>query len=74
MIDPRIFWVKPTRKLIKLFNEVDQLQRLLAGPIPEDIWNSNSSADVQDYLKRIALPRTEEDDHIGTVNANFVLF
>jgi hypothetical protein len=47
-------------------------ERLPAGPIPEDIWIPNISADVQAYLKRIALPRTAEDYPIGNINAKSI--
>jgi hypothetical protein len=57
-----------------IFNEVDQLQCLPTDkPIPEDITIPNNSADVQAYLKRIALPRNAEDDYIGNINAKFIL-
>ena len=48
------------------FDEVDVLQRLQAGPIPEEIWIPNSSQDeVQAYFKNIALPKTASDEHQG---------
>jgi len=44
------------------FDEVDVLQRLKAGPIPEEIWIPLSSQEVQAYFKNIALPKTADDE------------
>ena len=49
----------------KVFYEVDDLQRLPAGPIPEEIWIPSTSQDVQAYLKKIAHPTTMDDEHRG---------
>jgi len=51
--------------MLKFFDEVDVLQRLQAGPIPEEIWIPNSSQEVQAYLKNIAQPKTTDDEHRG---------
>ena len=52
-------------KCMKLFDEADDLQRLPAEPIPEEIWIPNSLQDVQAYLKAIAHPTTAEGEHRG---------
>jgi hypothetical protein len=54
---------------LKFFDEVDVLQRLQAGPIPEEIWIPLSSQDVQAYFKNIALPKTADDEHRGKLIA-----
>ena len=56
-------------KWLKFFDEVDVLQRLQAGPIPEEIWISLSSQDVQAYFKSIALSKTADDEHRGKLIA-----
>ena len=56
-------------KWLKFFDEVDVLQRLQAGPIPEKIWIPLSSQDVQAYFKNIALPKTADDEHRGKLIA-----
>lgn len=52
-------------KWLKFFEEVDALQRLQAGPIPEEIWIPTTSQDVQAYFKKIAHPITADDEHRG---------
>jgi hypothetical protein len=54
---------------LKFFDEVDVLQRLQAGPIPEEIWIPLSSQDVHAYFKNIALPKTADDEHRGNLIA-----
>jgi hypothetical protein len=54
---------------LKFFDEVDALQRLQAGPIPEETWIPLSSQEVQAYFKNIALPKTADDEHRGKLMA-----
>jgi hypothetical protein len=61
------------KETIKSFDKDGQRQRLPVGPLPADISIPNNSEDVKAYLKRIALPKTAEDDHIGNSNAKFIL-
>ncbi len=56
-------------KWLKFFDEVDVLQRLQAGPIPEKIWIPLKSQDVQAYFKNIDLPKTADDEHRGKLIA-----
>ena len=58
----------------KVVYVADHLPRLSSRPIPEDKSIPNSSPNVKAYLKRIALPRTAEDDHTGNINAKIILF
>jgi hypothetical protein len=58
---------------LKFFDEVDVLQRLQAGPIPEEIWILLSSQDVQAYFKNIALPKTADDEHRGKLIAKKIV-
>ncbi len=51
------------------FDEVDVLQCIQAGPIPEEIWISLSSQEVQAHFKIIALPKTANDKHRGKLIA-----
>ena len=60
-------------KWLKFFDEVDVLQRLQAGPIPEEIWIPLSSQDVQAYFKNIALPKTADDEHRGNLIAKKIV-
>ena len=61
-------------KWLKFFDEVDELQRLKAGSIPEDVWIPLSTQDVQAYLKRIAPPKTSEENCIGKYAYSKYLF
>ena len=56
--------------MVKAFlDEVYVLQRLQAGPIPEEIWIPLSSQEVQAYFKNIALLENADDEHRGKLIA-----
>jgi len=50
---------------LKFVGEVDALQRLQAGPIPEEIWIPLISEEVKAYFENIALPKNADDEHRG---------
>ena len=50
-----------------VFYEIDDLQRLLAEPIPEEIRIPNSSQHVEAHLKKIIHPIIEENEHRGKI-------
>jgi len=55
--------------MFKLFYEINVLQRLEAGPIPDEVWIPLSFQEVQAYFKNIALPTTANDAHRGKLIA-----